>query len=99
MAGVFHSAPTPAKPVGASKVMSKPTVHADFNNADPRGCVRLNCVGTTEDLFRQGVQLREGLQLILHDDEVEADGEAHFSSEEQNWVALINWRMVRRKGA
>ena len=79
--------------------MSKPVIYADFNNADPRGCLRLNCIGTVEELSRQGVQLREGLQLIVHDEELEADGEAHFSTEEQIWVALINWRMVRRKGA
>jgi hypothetical protein len=79
--------------------MPKQAIYDDFGNADPRGCLRLNCVGTTEDLFRQGVQFRNGLQLTLHDGEMEADGEAHFSSQEQIWVALINWRMVRRKGA
>jgi hypothetical protein len=53
-------------------------------------------VGTIEDLSRQGVQLREGLELALHDEELEADGEAHFSAEEQIWVAIINWQQVRQ---
>jgi hypothetical protein len=79
--------------------MSRPTIYADFNNADSRGRLRLNCVGTVEDLSRQGVQLREGLQLTLHDEELEADGEAHFSAEEQIWVAVINWRLVRQTRA
>jgi hypothetical protein len=77
--------------------MSKPTIYADFNDADPRGRLRLNCIGTIEDLSRQGVQLREGLQLTLHDEELEADGEARFSSEEQIWVAIVNWQLVRQK--
>lgn len=77
--------------------MSKPSIYADFNNADPRGHLRLNNVGTIEDLSRQGVLLREGLQLVLHDEELEAEGEVHFSSAESAWVAIINWQMVRQK--
>jgi len=77
--------------------MHKPLLYADFNNADPRGRVRLNCVGTIEDLSRQGIRLREGLQVLLHDDELEADGETHFSAEEQIWVAIVNWHLVRHK--
>jgi hypothetical protein len=79
--------------------MSKPIIYADFNNADPRGCLRLNCIGTIQDLSRQSVQLREGLSLTLHDEELEADGEAHFSAAEQVWVAVINWGLVRSKRA
>lgn len=79
--------------------MSKPSVYADFNNADPRGCLRLNCIGTVEDLARQGIRLQEGLQLLLHDEELETEGEAHFSSEEQVWVAIVNWRKVRQRSA
>jgi hypothetical protein len=77
--------------------MDKPSIYADFNNADSRGRLRLNCVGTIQDLARQGVRLRDGLQLLLHDDELEAEGEVHFSPEEQIWVADINWKLVRQK--
>lgn len=77
--------------------MSKPIVYADFNNADARGRLRLNCVGAIQDLSRQGVQLHEGLQLTLHDEELEVDGEARFSPEEKVWVAVIDWQMVRHK--
>jgi hypothetical protein len=75
--------------------MSKPTIYADFNNADSRGRIRLNCIGTVEALSRQGIQLREGLELTVHDEELETDGEAHFSAEESVWVAVVNWPMVR----
>jgi hypothetical protein len=74
----------------------RPTIYADFNNADPNGSLRLNCIGTIEDLSRKGVRLSEGLRLTLHDEELEADGEVHFSPEERIWVAIINWQLVRQ---
>ena len=77
--------------------MSQPAIFADFNNADPRGRVRLNTIGTIEDLSRQGIQLREGMKIILHDDDLEADGEVHFSTEEKTWIAMINWQAIRQK--
>jgi hypothetical protein len=76
--------------------MNAPLIYADFNNADGHGCLRLNCAGTTVDLFREGIELREGLPLVLHDEELEADGTAHFSAEERLWVAIIDWQKVRR---
>jgi hypothetical protein len=51
------------------------------------------------DLARQGIRLRAGLPLTLQDEELEADGEVHFSPEEQVWVASIDWGMVRQKPA
>ena len=77
--------------------MNTPSIYADFNNADSRGCLRLNCVGTIQDLSRQGIRLHEGLKIVVHDEELEADGEAHFSAEEKVWVATINWERVRPK--
>jgi hypothetical protein len=79
--------------------MSRLCIYADFNNADSSGRLRLNCAGTLEDLSRQSVRLREGMPLRLHDEELEADGEAHFSPEERIWVAAINWQLVRQKRA
>jgi hypothetical protein len=75
--------------------MNLPLIYADFNNADPHGCLRLNCAGTTDDLSREGVELREGLPIVLHDEELEADGIAHFSADEKAWVAIIDWQKVR----
>ncbi len=79
--------------------MARPLIYADFNNADRRGRLRLNCIGTIQDLARQGIALREGLLLTLYDDELEAEGEAHFSAEEQVWVASIDWQAVRQQRA
>jgi hypothetical protein len=46
--------------------MVKPKVYADFHNADAKGRLRLNCVGTIEDLARQGITLREGMPLTFY---------------------------------
>lgn len=78
--------------------MSKPIIHADFNNADQDGRLRLNCVGSISDLARAGVKLADGMELVLHDEELEADGIVQFSSED-GWVARIDWRLVRSKSS
>jgi hypothetical protein len=83
--------------------MNGPRVYADFNNADPKGRLRLNCAGTIADLSRLGVQLREGLVLTVymddtddHDqpDDLEAVAVVEYSQDE-GWVARIDWAAVR----
>ena len=76
----------------------RPVLYADFHNADVRGRLRLNCVGTVRDLARQGLMLREGLCLRLRDEELEVDGEVRFSPEENGWVAVIDWQAVQPHG-
>lgn len=77
--------------------MSRPTIYADFHNADPRGRVRLNCAGTLRDLDAKRITLRDGLLLILSDEELEVEGEVHFAEDEQLWVAVIDWDAIRQK--
>ena len=80
--------------------MPTPSIHADFMNADTQGRLRLTCVGTTEDLARLGIRLVEGLHIIVtDDDELEADGEVVYSTEEHIWVAKIDWNAIRRLAA
>jgi hypothetical protein len=79
--------------------MSRPTVYADFHNADSRGRLRLNCVGTIRDLAEKRIVLVEGLRLILSDDELEVDGEVHFAEEEHISVAVIDWNAIRQTSA
>jgi hypothetical protein len=45
--------------------MSHPRVFADFRNADTEGRLRLNCIGTIEDLARHRVELQDGQLLTL----------------------------------
>lgn len=83
--------------------MQEPKIYADFQNADAKGRVRLNCDGTLQDLARQGIQLRNGLGLELYCDDTDGNGKynelravaiVEYSSEEQMWVASINWSAI-----
>ena len=67
---------------------------ADFQNADAKGRLRLNCVGTIEDLASQGIRLQPGLRLRLYSDDLEAEGAVEYSEEEHLWVAVIDWRAI-----
>ncbi|MCL1464778.1 hypothetical protein [Argonema galeatum] len=75
--------------------MSNPKIFADFHNADEKGRLRLNCVGTIEDLSRQNIKLQDGQLLILYSEELEADGVVQYSEEESLWVAVIDWQLLR----
>lgn len=75
--------------------MSHPRIFADFHNADSQGRLRLNCVGTIEDLARQNVKLLNGQLLILYSEELEVEGVVQYSEEENLWVAVIDWNQIR----
>ena len=77
--------------------MDRPRVFADFHNADAQGRLRLNCVGTVEDLARQQITLREGQLLTLYSEDLEVDGVVHYSTEENVWVAAIDWNAIRHQ--
>jgi len=72
-----------------------PKVYADFHNADARGRLRLNCVGTVEDLARHQIVLRDGLLLSLYSEELEVEGQVQYSTDENLWVAVIDWDAIR----
>lgn len=80
-----------------------PKVYADFHNADSQGRVRLNCAGTIQELNRLGLQLHDGLHLLLYSDdaddqgrprELQVEGRVEHSPEEQCWVAVIDWDAI-----
>ena len=75
--------------------MNKPRVFADFHNADAQGRLRLNCVGTVEDLTCQKIVLKEGQSLILYSEDLEVDGVVRYSQKENLWVAVIDWDAIR----
>ncbi len=79
--------------------MALPAIYVDFMNADPQGRVRMNCTGTFEDLDRLALSMRDGLRVLVHDEELEADGEVSFSHSEQIWVARIDWNALRPVGS
>jgi hypothetical protein len=75
--------------------MNNPRIFADFQNADPQGRLRLNCIGTIEDLSRQGTKLIDGNNLLIYSEELEADAVVSYSDEEKIWVAAIDWDNIR----
>ena len=75
--------------------MNKPRVFVDFHNADAKGRVRLNCVGTVEDLACQKISLTEGQSLTLYSEDLEVDGVVRYSPKENLWVAVIDWDAIR----
>jgi hypothetical protein len=75
--------------------MSNLRIYADFHNADEKGRLRLNCVGTIQDLSRLHIELWDGQSLTLCSEELEVDGVVQYSEEESLWVALIDWDAVR----
>ncbi|WP_445637016.1 DUF4926 domain-containing protein [Nostoc sp. DSM 114161] len=76
--------------------MINPRVFADFHNADAEGRLRLNCIGTIEDLANQSIELQNGQLLTLYSEDLEVDGVVQFSEEEKLWVATINWDRIRQ---
>ncbi|MGL5060971.1 MAG: hypothetical protein ACRC62_13435 [Microcoleus sp.] len=76
--------------------MNYPRIFADFHNADERGRLRLNCVGTIEDLSRLNIKLQDGQLLTLYSEELEIDGVVQYSQEESLWVAEIDWKKIRQ---
>jgi hypothetical protein len=75
--------------------MKTPRVFADFHNADVQGRLRLNCAGTVEDLARQDIKLQDGQLLTIYSEELEVAGVIQYSSEENLWVAAIDWDAIK----
>lgn len=76
--------------------MNYPRIFADFHNADEQGRLRLNCVGTIEDLSLQNIKLQDGQLLAFYDEELEVDGVVQYSEEENLWVAAIDWKQIKQ---
>ncbi|WP_254449450.1 hypothetical protein [Anabaena sp. UHCC 0253] len=71
-------------------------VFADFNNADEEERLRLNCIGTIEDLARQKIELQDGQKLTFYSEDLEIEGIVKHSPEENIWVAVIDWDNIRQ---
>lgn len=76
--------------------MITPRVFADFHNTDAEGRLRLNCIGTIEDLANQSIELQDGQLITVYSEDLEVDGMVQFSEEEKLWVAAINWDRIRQ---
>ncbi|MEH2319087.1 hypothetical protein [Nostoc sp.] len=76
--------------------MNTPRIFADFHNADNQGRLRLNCIGTVEYLARQNIELQDGKLLTLYSEDLEVEGVIQYSTEEQLWVAAIDWNAIKQ---
>ena len=64
----------------------------DFQNADKHGRIRLNTVGSFQSIRENRIELIEGKQVELDDEEgLKNLGVLKFSKEENVWVAEIDW--------
>jgi hypothetical protein len=63
--------------------MKEPKIYADFNNADSKGRLRLTVQGSLSDIEKQKIRLRDGMLIVVYDDELSADAEVTFSEEEK----------------
>jgi hypothetical protein len=70
--------------------MNRSRIFADFYKADEKGRLRLNCIGTIENLAPQQAELENGQQLTLYSEDLEVDGVVQFSEDEKVWVATID---------
>lgn len=77
--------------------MDKPRVFTDFHNANPQGRLRLNCTITIEDLAHQKILLQDGQQLTLYSEDLKVDGVVQYSTEENLWVAVIDWDKISQQ--
>jgi hypothetical protein len=69
------------------------TINVVFNNADIHGRVRLNTVGALASIDEKSIELIEGKQVELDDDDsLKNVGTLKFSEEENIWVAEIEWK-------
>ncbi len=57
--------------------------------------LRLNYVGTIEDLSRHNDPLSKDQSLLLYSEELEVGGIVEYSESEQLWVARIDWSKIR----
>ena len=70
-------------------------VFADFHNADTVGRIRLNCIGTIEDLASKRIRLQSGQELTLYSEALEVDGVVEYSELENIFVVVIDWEKIR----
>jgi len=66
-------------------------VFADFNNADSYGRLRLNSKGSLDDIRENNLNLDPGMTISVSDGDMITEGIVEYSSEEDIWVARIDW--------
>lgn len=73
-----------------------PRLFADFNNLDGRRRVRLNTRGTLDDLAALQISLRDGMQVILDDDDEFIVVAIVRQCPVEGWVAEFDWSTIEK---
>jgi hypothetical protein len=77
----------------------------DFNATSDYG-LRLNCIGTIRDINKKGIELQEGLKLILWDEDVNDNMErddlivqavATYNKDKMIWEGQFEWNEIRNE--
>lgn len=87
------------------KVNQKIKLWADFNASSDFG-LRLNCLGTIKDLERQNLNLEEGMELLLWDEDYNDQNErddlivkatARYNSKLSIWEGEFDWEEIKNE--
>ncbi len=68
--------------------MTQTPVPVDFGNRDEDGAVRLITRGTIDHLRSQGIELSEGMPILMSDGELTAEGTC--TQRNGMWVAVVS---------
>ncbi len=78
---------------------------ADFNASSENG-LYLNCKGTIEDLARQKIELQEGMELLIWDEDFDennnpdnliVEGIAKYNHNHKIWEAVFEWEKIKHE--
>jgi hypothetical protein len=78
------------------KLVENQRIFVDFHNADAQGRLRLNCIGTIEDLSAQKIGLHSGQKLTFYSEDLEVNGVVEYSDLEHIWVAIVDWNEIKQ---
>lgn len=75
----------------------QPTLQQTLQNADPAGRIRLNTSGSLRDLDFIPNGPSDGLVVQLESEELRASDVLRYSTDEQIWVAELNWTEIEER--
>ena len=80
-------------------------VWADFNASSKNGLF-LNCKGTIDDLARQKIELKDGMELLLWDEDLDENNNpdnlivqaiAKYNNKLKIWEGVFDWEKMRHE--
>ena len=86
------------------EILGKPHVFVDFQRTDGQGHLLLDTPGTRDDLARHNIDLRDGLEMLVYEDDADDAGNpdplvarsiVRFDPIQRRFVAHVNWTQIR----